>query len=97
MGVYIDGDYRYEGGWSMDKMHGLGIFYYASGASYDGNWEMDKYCGVGIYKVEFLRNKFGTRISLQFSPTQRRTFCGLTVAVTEETGGRTKCMGQEFM
>ncbi|CAM6040356.1 unnamed protein product [Sphagnum compactum] len=49
-GLYIEGDYQYEGDWLDDKIHGTGCFKYASGASYDGQWENDQYMGVGVYK-----------------------------------------------
>jgi hypothetical protein len=49
-GLYIDGEYQYEGEWKDDKISGLGTFRYASGAIYEGNWDKNKYSGEGEYK-----------------------------------------------
>jgi hypothetical protein len=38
------------GEWKEDKMHGIGTFLYASGASYHGEWVDNKYEGKGVFK-----------------------------------------------
>lgn len=48
-GKYTHGEYVYEGEWSNDKMHGVGKFLYASGASYEGDWVDNVYSGKGKY------------------------------------------------
>eukprot|EP00898_Chlorokybus_atmophyticus_P002909 jgi/Chlat1/3619/Chrsp237S03612 len=49
-GVYTEHAYSYDGEWANDKMHGHGVFRYASGASYEGEWENNSYQGTGTYK-----------------------------------------------
>ena len=48
-GVYIEGDYSYEGEWFEDKMHGEGVLRFASGAMYKGTFAENKYAGEGTY------------------------------------------------
>merc|ERR1712070_100942 len=48
-GLLVDGDQSYDGMWQNDKMHGSGIFRYASKAKYEGDWAENKYSGKGKY------------------------------------------------
>ena len=48
-GLYIEGDYSYEGQWLDDKMHGAGTLRFASGAMYTGEFAENKYMGQGTH------------------------------------------------
>eukprot|EP00967_Tisochrysis_lutea_P006531 scaffold7748_cov33-Tisochrysis_lutea.AAC.1 len=51
-GLYIDGIVKgqsYQGEWQNDKMHGRGVFRYASGAKYEGDFVDNVYSGSGKY------------------------------------------------
>jgi len=64
-GVMVDGEQSYEGSWVNDKIHGSGIFRYASKAKYEGEWVENLYGGKGkytwpsgaYYEGEWLNNK----------------------------------------
>ena len=55
----------YKGSWKANKMHGFGVFRWASGRSYAGSWVADVKTGVGVlnfkggneYAGEFLNDK----------------------------------------
>ena len=55
----------FRGSWKSNKMHGYGVFKWASGRTYEGNWAADLKSGVGVltfkggneYAGEFLNDK----------------------------------------
>ena len=55
----------YKGNWKANKMHGFGVFKWASGRTYEGYWVDDVKTGVGVlnfkggneYAGEFFNDK----------------------------------------
>ena len=46
----VPGQYVYEGEWSDEKMHGVGVCKYVSGDVYQGQWHLNEMFGIGQYK-----------------------------------------------
>jgi hypothetical protein len=48
-GKYTEGSQWYEGDFEEDRMHGNGVFHFASGAMYEGEFNDDQFSGYGKY------------------------------------------------
>lgn len=48
-GVYTSMSEKYTGGWEADKMHGEGVYTFASGAVYQGGFSDGFFHGMGTY------------------------------------------------
>lgn len=49
-GVFNTGAEQYEGEWLDDKMHGRGVYRFATGAIYDGEFQANLFHGSGSYR-----------------------------------------------
>ncbi|CAM9496530.1 unnamed protein product [Chrysoparadoxa australica] len=49
-GTYTDGPESYSGEWKDNKMHGIGKYCFATGATYEGQFDGNCFHGHGVYR-----------------------------------------------